>query len=61
MSKGLLEEFRSAQNAISPKTLRPILLSDEVIAAIRKEVRKKTKHLVNEKDLKEAITRIIGN
>ena len=59
LSKGLLEKFHSAQNAVSPKTLRPILLSVDVLAAIRKEVRRKTKHLVDEKDLKSAVMRLI--
>jgi len=60
LTKGLLERFRSAQNAVSPKTLKPILLSDDVLAAVRKEVRRKTKHLVDERDLKAAVLRLIG-
>jgi len=58
--RGLLDDFRSAQNAISPKTLKPVLLSDDVLSAVRKEVRKKTKHLVDEKELKAAVARLIG-
>lgn len=60
MTRGVLEDYRSAQNAISPKTLKPVLLSDDVLAAIRKEVRRKTKHLVDEKDLKAAVMRLLG-
>jgi predicted type IV restriction endonuclease len=60
LTKGLLEKYRSAQNAVSPKTLKPILLSDDVLAAVRKEVRRKTKHLVDEKDLKAAVVRLLG-
>lgn len=60
LTRGLLDDFRSAQNAVSPKTLRPILLSDDVLSAVRKEVRRKTKHLVDEKKLKEAVSRLLG-
>jgi predicted type IV restriction endonuclease len=59
LTRGLLEDYRSAQNAVSPKTLKPILLSSEVLATVRKEVRRKTKHLVEEKDLKAAISRLL--
>lgn len=61
MTRGVLEDFRSAQNAISPKTLKPILLSDDVLTAVRKEVRRKTKHLVDEKDLRAAVARLVGD
>lgn len=60
LTRGLLDDFRSAQDAVSPKTLRPILLSDDVLSAVRKEVRRKTKHLVDEKKLKEAVSRLLG-
>jgi predicted type IV restriction endonuclease len=60
LTKGLLEKYRSAQNAVAPKTLKPILLSDDVLTAVRKEVRRKTKHLVDEKDLKNAVMRLLG-
>lgn len=60
LTRGLLESYRSAQNAVSPKTLKPILLSNDVLAAVRKEVRRKTKHLVDEKDLKAAVIRLLG-
>lgn len=60
LTRGLLDDFRSAQNAVSAKTLRPILLSDDVLSAVRKEVRRKTKHLVDEKKLKEAVSRLLG-
>ena len=61
MTRGVLEDYRSAQNAISPKTLKPVLLSDDVLAAVRKEVRRKTKHLVDEKDLKAAVAKLLGD
>lgn len=60
LTRGLLDDFRSAQNAVSPKTLKPILLSDDVLSAVRKEVRRKTKHLVDEKELKQALSRLLG-
>lgn len=60
LTRGLLDDFRSAQNAVSPKTLKPILLSDDVLSAVRKEVRRKTKHLVDEKELKQAVSRLLG-
>jgi predicted type IV restriction endonuclease len=59
LSKGRLAEYLSAQNAISPKTLAPILLSDDVLATIRKEVKRKTKHTVDPKELKQAVERLI--
>lgn len=60
ISKGKLEDYRSAQNAVSPKTLKPILMSDEVLATVRKEIKRKTKHSVDPKDLKQAVRRILG-
>lgn len=60
ITKGRLEEYRSAQNAVSPKTLRPILLSDDVLATVRKEIKRKTKHNVDPKDLKQAVRRLLG-
>ena len=60
LSKGRLSEYLNAQNAISPKTLKPILISEDVLAAIRKEVKKKTKFTVDPKDLKAAVTRLLG-
>jgi predicted type IV restriction endonuclease len=61
LSKGRLAEYLSIQNAISPKTLKPILLSNDVLATIRKEIKKKTKHNVDPKDLKEAVERLVGD
>jgi predicted type IV restriction endonuclease len=55
ISRGKLTEFLSAQNATSPKTLKPLLLSNDVLSAIRKEVKRKTKHNIEIKDLKIAI------
>ena len=60
LSKGRLAEYLSAQNAISPKTLTPILLSNDVLATIRKEIKRKTKHNVDPKELKQAVERLIG-
>ncbi len=60
ISKGKLEDYRSAQNAVSPKTLKPILMSDDVLATVRKEIKRKTKHSVDPKDLKQAVRRILG-
>jgi predicted type IV restriction endonuclease len=61
LSKGRLAEYLSAQNAISPKTLKPILLSNDVLATIRKEVKRKTKHTVDPKELKQAVERLISH
>lgn len=60
LSKGRLAEYLSAQNAVSPKTLKPVLLSDDVLAAVRKEIKKKTKHNVDIKDLKVALKKILA-
>jgi predicted type IV restriction endonuclease len=60
LSKGRLSEYLSAQNAVSPKTLRPIFLSDDVLTAIRKEIKKKTKHNVDSKELKLAVKKLLG-
>ena len=60
LSKGRLAEYLSAQNAISPKTLKPIFLSDDVLAAVRKEVKRKTKFTADPKVLKQAVKRILG-
>ena len=61
ISKGRLADYLAAQNAISPKTLKPIFVSDDVLAAIRKEIKRKTNHNVDQKDLKQAVKRIIGD
>jgi hypothetical protein len=60
LSKGRLADYLSAQNAISPKTLKPIFLSDDVLLAVRKEIKRKTKFNVELKDLKQAVKRILG-
>jgi predicted type IV restriction endonuclease len=60
LSKGRLEEYLSAQNAISPKTLKPILLTEDVLSAVRREVKRKTKFNVDPKDLKEAVKRMLA-
>ena len=39
-----LAEHLSAQTAISPKTLKPILLSNDFLAIVRKEIKHKTEH-----------------
>jgi predicted type IV restriction endonuclease len=60
LSKGRLAEYLSAQNAVSPKTLKPILLSEDVLVAVRKEIKKKTKHNIDLKDLKIAVQKVLG-
>jgi predicted type IV restriction endonuclease len=60
LSKGRLTEYLSAQNAISPKTLKPIFLSDDVLSAVRREIKRKTKFNVDPKDLKQAVKRVLG-
>ncbi len=40
--------------------LKPILMSDDVLATVRKEIKRKTKHNVDPKDLKQAVKRILG-
>jgi len=59
ISKGKLAEYMSAKNAISPKTLAPVLTSDEVLAAVKKEIKRRTKHNVDLKDLKTAISHLL--
>ena len=60
LSKGRLADYLASQNAISPKTLKPIFLSDDVLSAVRKEIKRKTKFNVELKDLKQAVKRILG-
>jgi len=60
MSRGRLAEYLSAQNAVSSKTLRPILFSEEVLSEIRRQVKKKTKHTVDLKELKDALQRMLA-
>jgi len=59
LSKGRLDEFVSAQNAVSSKTLKPILLSEDVLSTVRRVVKRKTKQNVDPKDLKHAIKKIL--
>jgi predicted type IV restriction endonuclease len=59
ISRGKITEYLSAKNALSAKTLVPIILSDEVLQSIRKEVKKKTKHNVDNKSLKEALLSLL--
>lgn len=61
MTRNVLDDYFSAQNAISPKSIKPILLSNEVLTVVRREVRRRTKHMVDEKDLKNAIRRLVGD
>jgi predicted type IV restriction endonuclease len=60
LSKGRLAEYLSAQTAISPKTLKPILISNDVLATVRKEIKRKTKHNIDPKELKSAVERLLG-
>lgn len=55
-----LAEHLSAQTAISPKTLKPILLSNDFLATVRKGIKRKTEHNIVPKDLKQAIERLLG-
>lgn len=59
LSRGRLEDFMSAQDAISPKTLVPILTSNVILDAVRREVKRKTKHNVDLKELRQAIQAIL--
>lgn len=59
LSKGRLDEYMLAQDAISSKTLIPILTSNVIIDAVRKEVKRKTKHNVDPKELRAAIQAIV--
>ncbi len=45
----------------SSKTHTPILLSNDVLATIRKEIKRKTKHNVDPKDLKDAVECLVGD
>lgn len=60
LSRGRLNDFMSAQDAVSSKTLIPILTSNAIIDAVRKEVKRKTKHNVDPKDLRQAIEGILS-
>ena len=60
LSKGRLGEFMKMREALSERTLRPILVSNEVVEAVRKAVRSKTKQNVDASDVKLAISQIIG-
>jgi len=59
--RGRISEYLLTKNALSPKTLIPIISSDDVLAAIRREIKKKTKQNVDPKELKLAISKIVGN
>lgn len=61
ISKGKLSEFLAARIAVSPKTLKPTIVCDEVLGAIRKEIKRRTKHNVDPKDLKAAVRKLIGD
>ncbi len=60
LTRGRLAEYLSAQNAISPKTLRSVLTSSDVLDAVRREIRKKTKHNVDVKDIKAAVSLLVS-
>lgn len=61
ISKGKLSEFLAARIAVSPKTLKPTIMCDEVLVAIRKEIKRRTKHNVDLKDLKVAVKKLIDD
>lgn len=51
MKRGKLEELWQAKRATSPKSLALVLLSDGVVAAIRKELKKATGYNVDEEEI----------
>jgi predicted type IV restriction endonuclease len=59
LSKGRLTEHMKMQDALSDRTLKPILISNEVVEAVRKAVRSKTKQNVDASEVKSAISRIV--
>ncbi len=59
LSRHKLDDFMSAQDAVSEKTLVPILTSNVIVDAVRREVKRKTKHNVDPKELKAAIQSIL--
>ena len=58
-TRGLLKEYVEKRNAVSPKIVIPAILSDDVIDAIRKVIRSKTKFNVDESDVKEAVEKLL--
>ena len=40
--------------------MKKILLSEDVLVAVRKEIKKKTKHNIDLKDLKIAVQKVLG-
>ena len=60
ISRNKVREYLEAKNAISPKTLIPILTSDDVLAAVRKEIKKQTKFNVDAKELKAVVKGMLG-
>jgi len=60
ISRNKIREYLEAKNAISPKTLIPILTSDDVLAAVRKEIKKQTKFNVDAKELKAVVKGMLG-
>ena len=59
LTRGKLDEYLLSRNAVSAKTLRPIILSEEVITAIRKAVKARTKFTVDLKELKVALSEML--
>lgn len=61
ITKGKLDDRLREQNATSPKTLIPILLSPPVIDAVRKAIKAKTKFGVDAKEVKSALQKLLGD
>ena len=61
IGRNKIGEYLEARNAVSPKTLIPIFSSDEVLAAIRKEIKKRTKFNVDAKELKAIVKSMVGD
>ena len=56
MVKGVITETYQSAAAVNNTSIRAALLSDAVLLAVRKEIRARTKQLVDVKKLKEVIT-----
>jgi predicted type IV restriction endonuclease len=55
MSKGVITETWQSAAAVNNSSIRSALLSESVLIAVRKEIRARTKQLVDVKKLKEVI------
>ena len=55
MTKGVITETWQSAAAVNNSSIRSALLSESVLIAVRKEIRARTKQLVDVKKLKEVI------